>query len=196
MITVILHAVEALWGSREHGSILLSERPRLCSAAARCDSGSPQFISVGKGETLRGRNKADIGALSLSCSCEEDAPSLHLFYFVLSPSRRSWASCEWADAASLLDRRRCFDHDFDVQPGFPPSGRKSVNDFGWHDVSSTTIDAGRGRSSLRGADASIRGVLSHNSVRGASGVSNISFSCSRFANEANDANGDGSPELV
>ena len=67
---------------RGHASALLQ-------LGVRRDSGSPQFISVGKGETLRGRNKADIGALSLSCICEEDAPSLHLFYFVLSPSRRS-----------------------------------------------------------------------------------------------------------
>ncbi|KAK1887959.1 CUGBP Elav-like family member 2 [Dissostichus eleginoides] len=29
---------------------------------------------------------------------------------------------------SLLDRR-CFEHDFGIQPGFPPSGRKSVNGF-------------------------------------------------------------------
>lgn len=79
---------EALQPAASGGFPLLAERPRLCSAAALTADRLTRFQS-GKGETVRGRNKADIGALSLSCSSEEAAPSLHLFHFVLSPSRRS-----------------------------------------------------------------------------------------------------------
>lgn len=39
---------------------------------------------------------------------------------------------------SLLDRRR-YEHDFGVQPGLPPSNRKSVNDRQRHDVSNRSI---------------------------------------------------------
>lgn len=144
--------LEAVWGllsssSRQHGLRLLLKRPRLWFAAARCavcDSGLPQFISVGdEREKLGGRNQADIGGLSLPLShavLKKTPP----------PCTCSASSCrrlagveplasERTSLSSLLDRR-CFEHDFDVQPGFPPSGRKSVNDFGRHDVSNPTID--------------------------------------------------------
>lgn len=131
---------EACCSRRQHGFILLLKRPRLWFAAARCAVW--QRLASIYFSRERERNQEEgirrILVPSLSCRFEDDAPSLHLFCFVLSPSRRSWASCEWADVASLLDRR-CFDHDFDVQPGFPPSGRKSFNDFERHNVSNPII---------------------------------------------------------
>lgn len=77
----------------------------LLQLAARCDSGSPRFISVGEGregnasraarEIIRGRKRGGRPSL-LSCRFEEDAPpppstllltALHLLCLVLSPSR-------------------------------------------------------------------------------------------------------------
>lgn len=97
------------------------------------------LFQSGTAEKLEGIRRIP-GSLSLSCSFEEDAPHPP------PPCTCSAPSCCPSLAGvdplaelsgrrfSLLDRR-CCEHDFGVQPGLPPSGRESVNDFDRHDVS-------------------------------------------------------------
>lgn len=75
------------------------------------------------------------------CSFKEDAPSQHLLCFVFSPSHRSWVDVAFRCLDAVCVVLFFFlEHDFGVQPGFPPSHRKSVNDFERHNVSKSAKD--------------------------------------------------------
>lgn len=93
---------------------------------------------------------------------------------------------------SLLDRR-CFEHDFDVQPGFPPSGRKSVNDFERHNVSNPAIDVTlSSRFSPLATQTFVAVEIKQTTqFRASWELANISLTGNWDANGANRTNGDG-----
>lgn len=137
---------------------LLLTRPRLCFAAARCAVLTAARLNLFRSETARERererNKKEgirripVPSRSLYispslplCSFKEDAPSQHLLCFVFSPSHRSWVDVAFRCLDAVCVVLFFFlEHDFGVQPGFPPSHRKSVNDFERHNVSKSAKD--------------------------------------------------------
>lgn len=134
---------------------------------------------------MRRRNQADTPALSRSHAAVKKTPPPP----AAAPVRpRLTAASPDSSGRRFIVRPKTlfFDHDFDVQPGFPPSGRKSVDDFGRRDVSRATVaDAG-----LCGAEARpVRGSLSRTR-------SGELATLAPGANDANEANGNGSPELA